>query len=61
MLTWGAYSTLACGLVAILGGFLTARAEERAEHWTPAATWSWLGPAANSAWPDTGSVPPPTP
>ncbi len=56
---WGAYSTLACGVVAILGGFLTARAEEREDHWTPAATWS-PRPAADSAWPDTGSVPPPT-
>ncbi len=56
---WGAYATLACGVVAILGGLLTARDDEREEQWTPAASWP-QEPAADAAWVEAGSVPPPT-
>ena len=56
---WGAYTTLACGVLAIVGGFLTARAEEREEQWTPAASWP-QEPIADPSWAEAGSVPPPT-
>ena len=56
---WGAYAALACGAVMILGGLLTARAEEREEQWTPTASWA-PEPAADAAWAEAGSVPPPT-
>jgi len=56
---WGAYATLACGVVAILGGVLTARADEREDEWTPAASWP-QEPVADAAWVEAGSVPPPT-
>ena len=55
---WGAYATLACGVVAILGGVLTARADEREDEWTPAASWP-QEPVADAAWVEAGSVPPP--
>jgi hypothetical protein len=55
---WGAYATLACGAVALIGGLLTADSDEREEQWTPAAAWS-QGPAPDASWGDASSVPPP--
>jgi hypothetical protein len=59
-LMWGAYAAVACGVLAIVGGVLTARADERDEPWG-AQSGQWVEmPAADPSWAERGSVPPPT-
>jgi hypothetical protein len=57
---WGAYAAVACGALAIVGGVLTVRAEERDDRW-PASAPTWTpSSAADASWAEGGSVPPPT-
>ncbi len=57
---WGAYAALACGVLTIVGGMLTARADERDERWPNRADPRSQAALADPSWAERGSVPPPT-
>lgn len=57
---WGAYGAVAAGILAVVGGVLTAHADNSEEpDWAGAGVWTQV-PAGEPAWAEGGSVPPPT-
>ena len=60
---WGAYAAVACGALALAGGIVTARADERDDRWPDAAPTRapsrTPSPAADPSWAEGGSVAPP--